>query len=56
MAGLDLGTPLVTPWRLQQHWPGSELVIVGEAGHGTGDPGMSESVVAATDRFAGRGI
>ena len=53
---LDLGTPLVTPWQLRQHWPGSELVIIGEAGHGTGDPGMSESVVAATDRFAGRGI
>jgi proline iminopeptidase len=29
---LDLGGPLVTPWRLAQHWPGSELVIVSEAG------------------------
>ncbi len=53
---LDLGTPLVTPWRLRQHWPGSELVVIGGVGHGTGDPGMSESVVAATDRFAGRAI
>jgi proline iminopeptidase len=49
---LDLGTPLVTPWRLAQHWSGSELVIVDEAGHDAGHPGMSECIVAATDRFA----
>ncbi|MGH6892843.1 MAG: prolyl aminopeptidase [Dongiaceae bacterium] len=51
---LDLGNPLITPWRLSRHWPGSELVIVDEAGHSVDDPGMSESIVAATDRFAGR--
>jgi hypothetical protein len=28
----DLGGPLVTPWRPAQHWPGSEFVIVSEAG------------------------
>src|SRR3712207_7947966 len=30
---LDIGGPLVTPWRLHRNWPGSELVVVGEAGH-----------------------
>jgi len=49
---LDLGGPLVTPWRLARAWPGSELVIVGEAGHDARDPGMAESIVAATSRFA----
>lgn len=49
---LDLGGPLVTPWKLSQAWPGSELVIVGEAGHDARDPGMAESIVAATNRFA----
>lgn len=49
---LDLGGPLVTPWRLSRRWPGSELVIVGEAGHDTRDPSMAESIVAATDRLA----
>ena len=29
----------------------SELVIISEAGHDTRDPGMSASIVAATDRF-----
>jgi len=51
---LDLCNPLVTPWRLAQHWPGSELVIVDQAGHDADHPGMSECVVAATDRFAAR--
>ena len=49
---LDMGGPLVTPWRLKQHWPGSELVVLGEAGHDARDPGMREAIVAATDRFA----
>jgi proline iminopeptidase len=35
-----------------QHWPGSELILVDEAGHDSGHPGMAESIVAATERFA----
>jgi proline iminopeptidase len=49
---LDIGGPLITPWKLTKRWPGSELVIVDSAGHDARDPGMSESIVAATDRFA----
>ena len=49
---LDLAGPLVTAWELAQVWPDSELVIVSGAGHSSADPGMSESVIAATDRFA----
>jgi proline iminopeptidase len=49
---LDLCNPLITPWRLAQNWPGNELVLVDEAGHDTGHPGMSENIAAATDRFA----
>ncbi|MBA1155838.1 prolyl aminopeptidase [Microvirga mediterraneensis] len=48
---LDIGGPLVTPWNLQRHWPGSELIVVSEAGHDARDPGMTESIVAATNRF-----
>ena len=50
----DLCNPLVTPWRLSQHWPGSELIVVDEAGHDAGHAGVSERIVAATDRFGGR--
>lgn len=49
---LDIGGPLVTPWRLHRQWSGSELMIVETAGHDARDPGMSEQIVAATDRFA----
>jgi len=51
---LDLASPLTTAWELAQAWPGSELLIVRGAGHDSRDPGMSESIVAATGRFATR--
>jgi proline iminopeptidase len=51
---LDLGSPLVTAWELAQAWASSELVIVNGAGHSSTDPGMSEALIAATDRFATR--
>jgi len=49
---LDLGSPLVTAWELAQAWPDGELVLVSGAGHSTGDPGMPEAIITATDRFA----
>jgi proline iminopeptidase len=49
---LDIGSPLVTPWRLARAWPGSRLVVVDAAGHGSLDPGMRGSIVAALDGFA----
>ena len=49
---MDLTAPLITAWRLSKAWPGSELVILNEAGHSGADPGMTEALVAATDRFA----
>jgi proline iminopeptidase len=52
---LDLGNLLGIPWRLHHAWPDSELVIVPDSGHGTGTAKMGEALVAATDRYAGRG-
>jgi proline iminopeptidase len=48
----DVSGPLDTAWHMHRAWPDSELVVVGDAGHGGG--GMSAAVVAATDRFADR--
>jgi proline iminopeptidase len=31
---LDVSSPLDGPWRLHQAWPGSELIIVDDEGHG----------------------
>ena len=50
----DFGGPIDTAWELAQLWPDSELVAVTGAGHAASDPGMTEAVVAALDRFAGR--
>lgn len=49
---LDLGSPLMTPWRLARNWPESELIIVDHAGHDAGHREIAERMVAATDRFA----
>ncbi|GAA2840581.1 prolyl aminopeptidase [Crossiella cryophila] len=49
---MDLSNLLGTPWLLHQAWPGSELVMIEHAGHGSGG-GMAAALVAATDRFAG---
>jgi proline iminopeptidase len=51
----DLSSPVDIPWQLAQRWPESELLIVDEAGHGTGEPRMAAAVVAATDRFRSEG-
>lgn len=48
---LDLGGPLAGPWRLHKAWPGSALVVLGQAGHDGRDPGIAEAIVAATERF-----
>jgi proline iminopeptidase len=49
---LDVSGPPDVAWRLAQVWPDAELVLLEGGGHGSG-PGMSDAVVAATDRFAG---
>jgi len=49
---LDVSSPPDIAWDLARRWPGCELLLVDEAGHGSGQPGMTEALVRATDRFA----
>jgi proline iminopeptidase len=49
---LDIGGPLRTAWERAQAWPNSQLVVIGNAGHGSTDVG--DHVVIATDHFATR--
>lgn len=51
---LDVSGPPDIAWHLAQAWPGCELILVDEAGHGAAEPGMSEALIGATDRFATR--
>lgn len=43
---LDVGSPLVTAWRLAQAWPDAELVIGEDEGHGFRDPSVLVEAVA----------
>ena len=52
---LDVSSPLEVPWQLARSWPGSELVIAEQSGHG-GSADMTELIVSATDRFASRSV
>lgn len=49
---LDVSGPPDIAWHLAQTWPGCELVLVDDAGHGKADPGMTEALVTATTSFA----
>jgi proline iminopeptidase len=46
----DVSSPLGTAWALHRAWPGSELVVLGDSGHGGGS--TTAAIIAATDRFA----
>jgi proline iminopeptidase len=51
---LDVSGPPDVAWHLAQAWPGCELLLVDEAGHGPGEPGMTEALIGTTDRLASR--
>jgi proline iminopeptidase len=51
---LDLVNLVGTPWLLNAAWPGSELVLIDDAGHG-GNAQLLAAIVAATDSFAAMG-
>lgn len=50
---LDLSNLSGAPWLLAHAWPGAELLMIDDTGHG-GGPAMTEARIAATDRFASR--
>ncbi|TDB78065.1 prolyl aminopeptidase [Micromonospora sp. KC723] len=49
---LDLGSPPTTAWELHRAWPGSELIMVEDAGH-LGTRETRRHLRRACDRFAG---
>ena len=48
---LDISGPTAVPWRLSKVLPRSELVVIGDEGHG-GGTSMFDVIVAWTDRLA----
>ena len=49
----DTCTPPIAAWRLKQAWPEVELNFIPDAGHLFSEPGTTDGLVRATDRFAG---
>lgn len=46
----DISGPLITPWRLHERWPASQLVVIESEGHG--GPHSMEQMRLALDAFA----
>ena len=49
----DTCTPPAAAWKLKQAWPEVELNIIPDAGHLFSEPGNTDGLVRATDKFAG---
>jgi len=47
----DVVTPMETAWALHRAWPEAEFVLVPDAGHTATEPGITDALVRATDRF-----
>lgn len=50
----DCCTPPAAAWALKQAWPEAELQIVPDGGHLFTEPGITDGLVRASDRFAGK--
>ncbi len=48
----DVCTPMMTAWDLHRAWPEAEFVVVDDASHSAGEPGIARALRSATDRFA----
>jgi len=51
----DVICPPVSAYRLHQAWPGSQLRMIADAGHGALETGIAAALVAATEQFRKRG-
>ena len=50
----DVICPMKNAWDLHRAWPEADLRIVPDAGHSAFEPGITDELVRATDRFATR--
>jgi len=47
----DFQSPIANAWELNRVWPRAELMIVDNAGHAPNNPGLTQELIRATDRF-----
>jgi proline iminopeptidase len=51
----DVVTPMETAWALHRAWPEADFIIVPDAGHTATEPGITDAIIRATDRFRPEG-
>jgi proline iminopeptidase len=47
----DVVCPMMSAWELHRAWPEAELHIIPDAGHAALEPGTTNALIEATDRF-----
>ncbi|MDX5593200.1 prolyl aminopeptidase [Pseudovibrio sp. SPO723] len=47
----DVVTPVEAAWDLHQAWPEADFTIVDDAGHTMSEPGLTEALIAATEKY-----
>jgi proline iminopeptidase, Neisseria-type subfamily len=52
----DMPCPLKYAWQLHKAWPEADFHIVEGAGHAVSEPGITDRLIRATDRFAGKAV
>ena len=50
----DVVCPMRTAWDLHRAWPEADLRLVADAGHSALEPGITDELIAATNRYARR--
>ena len=48
----DVCTPMATAWELHKAMPNAEFHIIADAGHSFDEPGISDALVRATDKYS----
>lgn len=47
----DVVCPAESAWALHRAWPEAELKLISDAGHAMSEPGITDALIDATDRF-----
>jgi len=50
----DVVCPVDQAFSLAAAWPNAKLTVVEDAGHAASEPGITDALIRATDRFAER--
>ncbi len=50
----DVVCAMQSAWDLHKAWPEADLQIIADAGHSAFEPGNTDALILATDRFAGK--